>query len=88
MPNRARRLAEIAMAVGSASPGDLATLWSNLAKERPGDYQLKHLVMMRWVELAPQQALEATLGSKDEFYTWRCWGPSPTTPTAPTSGLS
>ncbi len=57
-----------------ATPDEIKQFWQNLTTTKPGDYPLLPLLMSRWMELAPEDALTATAGTRYEAMPWAAWG--------------
>jgi len=74
MPAGLLRKTETALWLGRARPDELAEWWPALVAEKPQDWALLDLVMIRWMELAPHEALELVAGTPEEFRAWLAWG--------------
>jgi hypothetical protein len=70
----ARRTAETAMWLTQAGAEDIADWWPALSAESPQDQVLVDLVMVRWMALAPLDALKIVQGTSEEFRAWWSWG--------------
>jgi len=74
MPAGLLRRTETALWLGRARPDELAEWWPALVAEKPQDWALLDLVMIRWMELAPHEALELVAGTPEEYRAWLAWG--------------
>jgi hypothetical protein len=74
LPAGMLRRMETAMWVGRARPEELAEWWSALVAENPQDWGLLDLLMIRWMELAPDEALAVVAGTPEEYLAWMAWG--------------
>lgn len=57
-----------------ASAEELRDFWRRLVEGGSDDDTLKNLLMNRWVELAPDEAIAETLNTPDEHLPWMAWG--------------
>jgi hypothetical protein len=73
-PAGVKRTAEAALWLGRANAAEIAQWWPALAGEKPQDWGLLNLVMVRWVELDPLAALARVSGTAEEFRAWWAWG--------------
>jgi hypothetical protein len=74
MPAGLLRKTETAMWLGRARPAELEEWWPALVAEKPQDWELLDLVMIRWMELAPGEALDQVAGTPEEYRAWLAWG--------------
>lgn len=68
------RRAQATLWLTSATPSEVSAAWEELAEQSPKDHHLLDFMMMRWMEVDPNGALEAVRGSEDEYRAWWAWG--------------
>lgn len=74
VPESGRRFAEGVVAISQSTTEELASFWQVLLAEEPTDNILRILVMLRWLELAPTQAMKVATESSYESQAWNMWG--------------